>query len=290
MTERLIILAGGMSSRMKKNTSSDVRLSKREKTEANQRTKGLISIDASGRPLLDYILFNAKQAGLKEIYIVTGEENSLFKMYYGEKVKGNMYNGLTINYAIQYIPTHRVKPFGTADAVFQTLEQYPELQQSSFIVCNSDNLYSTNALELLVNSKGATNSLIAYDRDGLQFSKDRIAGFAILHFNDKGFLIDIIEKPSLNEMEQLRDDSGKQRVSMNIFKFDGTIFFKYVKDCPVNLERNEKELPTALMNMVKDNYEAVTGIALYEHVPDLTSKEDIPILKEQIKHIDLLQW
>ena len=32
-----------------------------------------------------------------------------------------------------------IKPFGTADAVCQSLEQYPELQEHEFVVCNCDN-------------------------------------------------------------------------------------------------------------------------------------------------------
>lgn len=290
MTDNLIILAAGMSSRMKKDVNSSTLLTKIEKAEANQRTKGLITIDKDGRPLLDYILFNAKRAGLKKVYVVTGKENGLFKKYYGKKLSGNIYKGLEINYAIQHIPNHRTKPIGTADAVFQTLEQYPKLKRNSFIVCNSDNLYSKKAFKLLQGSNKAPNSLIAYDREGLKFSGERIAEFAILNLNEQAFLVDIIEKPSKKQLEQLRDASGKQRVSMNIFKFDGNLFFKYVKDCPVNSRRGEKELPTALMNMIKDNSGAVFAISLSEHVPDLTSKEDIPILKDHVKHIDLSSW
>lgn len=290
MTDNLIVLAAGMSSRMKKDVSSDILLTEREKNEANQRTKGLIAIDKEGQPLLDYILFNAKKAGIKNVFIVTAEENSLFKKNYGYKPRGNLYKGLLINYAIQHIPKHREKPLGTADAVYQALEQYPELKQSSFIVCNSDNLYSENAFKLLVSSDTTLNGLIAYDLEALQFTKGRIARFAILNLDEKGFLIDIIEKPTAHEMERYKDKQGKTRISMNIFKFDGALFFNYLKNCPLHADRNEKELPTALMNMIKDVPHSVIGISLSEHVPDLTSKEDIPILKEQIRDIDLSEW
>lgn len=290
MVDSLVILAAGMSSRMKKSISEDNSLTDEEKREANERTKGLISIDKSGRPLLDYILYNAKRAGVLRVYIVTGEDNVLFKSFYGEKSSHNFYNGLEINYAIQYIPNHRNKPFGTADAVYQTLEQYPELKQCRFIVCNSDNLYSQKAFKLLVNSNSFQNSLIAYNRESLKFSSERIARFAILSLNDNGYLEDIIEKPSQERIEHLRDASGKQRVSMNIFKFDGKMFFSYLENCPINKERDEKELPTALMNMVRDYSNTVGGIPLSEHVPDLTSKEDIPILKEHVENINLSNW
>lgn len=290
MTDRLIILAAGMSSRMKKQTSTDISLSEEEKKQANQRTKGLISIDTNGRPLLDYILFNASKAGIQHVYIVTNKDNQLFKNFYGIKQKNNEYKkGCFISYAIQNIPENRTKPLGTADAICQTLEQYPELKMNSFILCNSDNLYSEKAFKLLINSTETPHSLISYDRDALLFPKDRIARFALLKFN-KGYLSNIIEKPSANLLKEFKDDDGKLRVSMNIFKFDGSVFFKYVKECPLHPDRNEKEIPTALLNMIHEYPDSVIGIPLSEHVPDITSKDDIPIIKDYIKNINLTNW
>ena len=44
----------------------------------------------------------------------------------------------------------RVKPSGTADALFQALFQFKELRSKDFCVCNSDNLYSVSAFEKTV--------------------------------------------------------------------------------------------------------------------------------------------
>ncbi|PCI07205.1 MAG: nucleotidyltransferase, partial [Flavobacteriaceae bacterium] len=71
---------------------------------------------------------------------------------------------------------------------------------------------------------------------------------------------------------------------------DGSLFFDYVKNCEVHPTRNEKELPAALMAMLKEHPNSVKGIPLSEHVPDLTSKEDIAILKDWVKDIDLSDW
>ena len=45
----------------------------------------------------------------------------------------NFNNKLKIDYAIQKIPKDRVKPFGTADAVFQTMDQIEILKNSSLL-------------------------------------------------------------------------------------------------------------------------------------------------------------
>lgn len=283
----LIILAGGASSRMKKQINSDVFLTDEEKLQANNRSKALIAIDKSDRPILDYLLLNAKRAGFNTIYIVTSAANSLFKTLYGTKDKGNEFNGLTINYAVQYIPKDREKPFGTADALYQAMSQYPELKKSSFVVCNSDNLYSKNAFKLLRNPSKFPNALIAYNRDSLKFSIERISRFALLSIDENNCLKSIIEKPNLEQIDNFKDIQGNLRVSMNIFRFSGKMIFPYLENCPIHKERNEKELPTALLHMIENNLNSAITILLDEHVPDLTSKEDIHILKEYVKGMDI---
>ncbi len=283
----LVILAGGASTRMKKQLHSSVLISKDENSQANNRSKALISIDKNNRPILDYLLYNAKKAGYTTIYIITGEDNFLFKSFYGNENQGNVFNGLSINYAIQYIQKDRDKPFGTADALYQAMTQYPILKTVSFTVCNSDNLYSIDAFEFLRNTDSYPNSLISYDRDYLQFSMDRISRFALLSIDENNYLKSIIEKPELDVFSSFKDSQGKLRVSMNIFRFNGEFLFSYLENCPINKTRNEKELPTALLNMINDSPNSTITIPLAEHVPDLTSKEDINILKQYVKNIDI---
>lgn len=290
MHNNLIILAGGASSRMK-NTASIEGLSDKEISQANKISKSLISIDPNGRPLMDYLLFNAKKASYKNIYIVINENGELFKEFYGNSQQNNEFHGLNVSFAVQKIPEGRVKPFGTADALFQAVEQYPELNTQFYTVCNSDNLYSISVLKALRETKNP-NAFISYDRDALQFSSERIARFALAKLDSDNYLLDIIEKPSIVESDHYKDKDGKLRVSMNIFKFDGNAIYSYLKNCPVHPERNEKELPTVLLNLLKDYSKAVIGIPFSEHVPDLTAKEDITAIKLYIQnnYTNQLNW
>ena len=73
MHNNLIILAGGASCRMKKPATSKT-INSDETEQANNRSKSLISLDKTGRPVLDYLLYNAKKAGYKNIYIVINEK------------------------------------------------------------------------------------------------------------------------------------------------------------------------------------------------------------------------
>ncbi|TDE28451.1 nucleotidyltransferase [Flavobacterium ranwuense] len=289
MHDNLIILAGGASSRMKKQVSLD-NLSEEEIAQANERSKGLIGVGPNGRPLLDYLLLNAKKAGYKNIYIIIGEQGDLFKEFYGSDDKNNDFHGLNISFAVQYIPEGRVKPFGTADALFQAVEQYPELNTLYYSVCNSDNLYSAKALYAL-RETASPNAFISYNRDALEFPLERISRFAIAKLDENNCLLDILEKPTADVLDSYKDAEGILRVSMNAFKFDGAILYPYLKNCPVNPERDEKELPTVLLNSLKKNGNTALGIPFSEHVPDLTAKEDIAEVKEYLKkHYPQLDW
>ncbi|WP_433829185.1 sugar phosphate nucleotidyltransferase [Flavobacterium anhuiense] len=289
MHDSLVILAGGASSRMKKEAITN-NLSQEEIAQANERSKGLIGVGASGRPLMDYLLWNAKKAGYKNIYIIIGEQGELFKEFYGSKMKDNDFHGLNISFAIQYIPEGRVKPFGTADALFQAVEQYPELNSQFYSVCNSDNLYSVEALRKL-RETDSPNAFISYDRDAMDFPLERISRFAIAKLDANNQLLDILEKPSEDVLEQYKDTEGKIRVSMNAFKFNGKTLYAHLKNCPVHPERDEKELPTVLLNSVKENPNTTVGIPFSEHVPDLTAKEDIADVKTYLaKYYPDLNW
>ena len=50
---------------------------------------------------------------------------------------------------------------------------------------------------------------------------------------------------------------------------------------PNSPERDEKELPSAIMNMISDNHK-IYGIPASENVLDLTSKDDISKLEEKL--------
>lgn len=256
--------------------------------QANTRSKALILFN--DRPLLDYVLYHAKQAGLDNIIIVTGTNDTLFKEYYGAATKGNDFYGLTISYATQYIPEDRTKPLGTANAVLQALEQYPELQEQAFLVCNCDNLYSVAAFKALCLTEHF-NAFINYDRAFLEYPAARITRFALTRVNVAHALLDIVEKPALDAMDGFRDAGGTFRVSMNIWKFYGPLFFSYLQDCKIHPERNEKELPTAILNMIQEHSGSMRAIPFAEHVPDLTGKDDIAIMNDYLSnHYSNLDW
>ncbi len=279
---KLVILAAGISSRMKKPSDNKLYIDKRLINDADEKSKSMIGLGKNFRPFLDYLLFNSREAGYKEIVLVIGEGDYSIKEYYGNKETDNNYKGLIISYAIQKIPAGREKPLGTADALLAGLNSKPEWKGSKFTVCNSDNLYSKNALSIMLNSeyKGA---LIDYDRSRLEFDQSRIEKFSVIIKNEKSFLIKILEKPSSDKITELSNNNGYIGVSMNIFSLDYDLILPLLDKVPLHLERKERELPEAV-NILSGMYEfSVFTYPLAEHVPDLTSKKDIIEVKKYLE-------
>ena len=270
----LIILAGGASSRLKKSLN-DVNLDQNIFDIAKRTHKTLIPLGDDKRPLLYFILQNALIAGVRDVFLITSPENSAFKDFIESEVFKSNFSDLNINFAVQYKPDDREKPLGTSDALMQAMDQHEVLKSKSFVIINGDNLYSVKSLNSLFELDQEQHALISYDRDALNFPHERLTKFALINVNEDNHLVNIIEKPPIEEVDNFRDKLNKIRVSMNIFKFFGPTIYPFIKNCPLHPERKEKEIPEAVRNYIKDFPNSFYALPFYEHIPDLTSAKDI---------------
>ncbi len=279
---KLVILAGGISSRMKKPAEPEENLDTHLISDADSKAKSMIGVGDNYRPFLDYLLYNAREAGYKDILIVIGEKDNSIKEYYGKKEEGNNFFGLTISYAVQKIPAGKIKPIGTADALFQGLKAKHDWSGSRFTVCNSDNLYSTSALKLML-KEDYKNSMADYNRSALEFELSRIEKFAVTKKDDENYLTDIIEKPTPEDIESVKGSDGNVGVSMNIFSLNYDLILPFLKNVPFHPIRHEKELPEAVKMMALEYKKSVYAYPVSEHVPDLTNKHDIIPVKKYLE-------
>lgn len=264
--------------------SASVNLDPRLRRDAEQKSKTMIGVGRNSRPFLDYLLYNIAATGYRNVVIVIGERDNSIREYYETGGGAQQFRQLSITYALQPIPAGRPKPLGTADALWHGLKAKPEWQGQTFTVCNSDNLYSQTALRLMLEDTHA-NAMIDYDRAALQFEPERISKFAVIRKGSEGFLVDIIEKPSLEEMTQVADAHGRIGVSMNIFRLSYDQIYPCLESVPLHPARQEKELPAAVKMMVEHNPRAVFTIPLSEHVPDLTRQSDILPVREYLQKV-----
>lgn len=283
MKKRLLILAGGMASRMKKALSEENSdLDPKLVAQANAVTKGMIQVGKNGKTLIDYQLYNAHLAGIEEVMLLLHPTDNVSQEYCESLMTKDATRGIQIVFARQQIPADREKPAGTSDAVYQALSQHVDWQTGRVIVCNSDNLYSVNALKTLWASE-VPQALISYHRDSLLYPEERISAFALIRTDAEGYLLEIIEKPTKEQADELMAKQGRLGVSMNVFVFEASTFLPYLAKTPFHPVRNEKELPTSVVMFGEGEGKGFFAIPLAENVPDLTSKEDILVMQKYLE-------
>jgi len=293
----LVVLAAGASSRMKKSldairlTQSQVRSSEQthvQQLPASNTHKGLIPLDQNGKTAIDLLIDQAAEAGIERVIMIIQPPGNAFKEHFASKDRDRVNDGVfpqaakqntSVDFAYQNIPPGRVKPMGTADAIQQCMLQFPELHQQEFLVCNADNLYSSQAFRALINVE-SENALIGYDRDFLDFPLDKIRSFALLVSDQNQCMTELTEKPDQETTQRLIAQGQQLNVSMNLWKFYGAALWAALEDCPIHPERQEKELPTAVRLMIDQHKANIKVVQRKEHVPDLTQASDI----EAVRH------
>jgi NDP-sugar pyrophosphorylase family protein len=287
MDRNLIVLAGGMASRMRASAlDGGDRYHHDLLKEAHEKPKTMLGIGPDRRPFLDYLLLHAREAGVASVTIVVGASDETIIQRYGNR-KFPPVPGLSIGFVRQPIPEGRTKPLGTADALLRALDARPEWKGATFIVCNSDNLYSPDSFRLLLESP-CRNALIDYDPSALRFDASRIARFALIRKDADGFVADIVEKPDTSTLEQLAREHKPPGVSMNIFRLEFDLIYPFLLSVPPDRLRGEKELPTAVALMVRMHPRSLCAIPMAEHVPDLTQVDDIPEVQRYLGSLDNL--
>ena len=164
MDRNLMIMAAGVSSRMRKTAAAEN--SSELAKEAQVKPKMMLGVGEDSRPFMDYLLFNARDAGYRDVLLIVNDKDDSVRNYYTSHAVSPDFEGLIFSFAVQTVPEGRVKPMGTADAVLSGLKARPDWAGQKFTVCNSDNLYSVHALSLLLEDDHSA-ALIDYDRDSL---------------------------------------------------------------------------------------------------------------------------
>ena len=114
-------MAAGVSSRMKKSSSSQ-NMSKTQLDQSNKRMKGFIQVGEGMEPLIYYIIKNAISAEINNFYIIISDDSKDFQEYL-KSLENKL--GIYLKFAFQDF-YGQVKPSGTSDAIFQTMNQYKD--------------------------------------------------------------------------------------------------------------------------------------------------------------------
>lgn len=108
-----------------------------------------VMLPVAGKPILEHLLVEIRQAGIKEFIFVTGYHEEKVKEYFGPGTKW----GVSIEYISQ------IEQAGTADAV-RTVET---LVDDRFVVANGDIIIDSGDIKAIAENTGNTLSLYGVD-------------------------------------------------------------------------------------------------------------------------------
>lgn len=277
-----VILARGLGSRLRAEgsaagatdaaASGAPALSEAQLDAAARGAKGLMPVH--GRPLLDYVLDELAEGGVRDVVFVVAPDDVALRRYYDDESPTRR---IRVRYAIQVLPR------GTADALLAAREAvlapagapHSAAGVRHFLVCNADNLYPAASVSALV-SLGAPG-LVAFDAAGLtadgSLDDERVRRFALVDLAADDSLREIVEKPSVSHPLA---KAPTRWVSMNLWRFTDEIFAHCAAVTPS--PRGELELVDAVRASLAAGatYRAVRQ---RERVLDLSFRGDVARLE-----------
>jgi len=274
--------------------------------------KQLDPLGPGGEFLLDYSIYDAKAAGFDKVVFVIKKENlELFRSTVGERIE----KAIKVEYAFQdiedipengSIPEGRVKPWGTAHAVYCCRKYVNE----PFAVINSDDFYGAEAFKCLADylskaktvngahsycmaayllkntltENGSVSRGVCMDKDGNLTS---ISEHTKIERLSDGRLINTDENGDIEELDE------NLHVSMNCWGFTPEFFTTLEKGLKDFFDQNKGEkLNKAeyyLLTAVQDEIDAKTAeVKLLETDAKwfgVTYKEDRPKVVEAIRKL-----
>ena len=259
----------------------------------------------NGEFIIDYSIYDAIKAGFSKVVFIIKEENyEIFKETIGKRVEPH----IKTEYVFQKIdnvpdfvniPLERVKPWGTAHAIYSAKDAIDE----DFLVINADDFYGRDAFmvakEFLENKIGNKYATIGYKAKNTMTENGSVKRGVINSLN--GNLKNIIESKLEYKDDKIiaspLDGSSSFEVdkdalvSMNMLTFDTSLFdfLKmrmdiFFKENENNLENCEFLIPTELNYWIEkgNDVKVLSTDATWQGV---TYKEDTPIVKDAIKKL-----
>jgi len=279
MRHPLILMAAGVSSRMKKALEQDsgIEIDPRLVEEANTLPKCMLSVGPSGTRFIDYLLWNAAKGGFRDIIVLLNPKDAVTRPYVESSIV-KMDLGVSVHFAIQHLAPGREKPWGTGDAICQALEQFPLDPDDVYTISNSDNLCSESVFAAAFGTE--ENTIFSYDTSSLGIDPDdRVKYGLVISDRQNGRMVGIVEKPSLEEISRISETSDLS-VNMNILTLSYSDTIEKLRNLVPHPVRDEKEV-TDVFRELSDQGMLASHI-VREALPDLTSKADIPKVQKYL--------
>lgn len=272
--------------------------------------KQIDPVDEEGHIIMDFSMYDAKQAGFEKVIFIIKREN---EADFREAVGDRMSKYMEVSYAFQElhnipegyeVPEGRVKPWGTAHAVLSCIDQI----DGPFAVINADDYYGQEAFRLIYDYLATHQdddkyryTMVGYQLGNTVTDNGHVAR-GVCDMNENGELVAIHERTRIEKREggiAYTEDDGKTwtevpadtTVSMNMWGFTKSIL-KEIKDgFPAFLEEGLKTnpmkceyfLPTVVSNLLEADQATVAVLKSADKWYGVTYKEDKPVVVAAIK-------
>ena len=202
---KAVVLAAGEGSRMRPLTSS--------------RPKVMIPI--ANRPILEHLLIEMTEAGIKEIIIIVG--------YHDEQIRDYFADGRPWGVSIEYCRQGR--RLGTADA----LKMVDGLTDGKFLLVNGDNIIGRRDIERVTAKDGYAMGVIEVE-DPAGLGVVEVSGERVIHIHEKA------------------ENPPSRMVNAGLYQLGGDIFWALSRT--LKSRRGEYELTDSLQLLI-DSGEAI---------------------------------
>lgn len=273
--------------------------------------KQIDPVDDEGDKIIDFSLFDAKRAGFeKAVFIIKKENEELFR----ECVTDRIGNAMQIEFAYQElndipsgfsVPEERVKPWGTAHAVYAARKAVGD---APFAVINADDYYGVEAFRKLFDFLSTHEddekyryAMVGY-RLGNTLTENGSVSRGCCETDADGFLTDIVERTKIIRTDDgaayTEDDgatytpiSPDSIVSMNLWGFtpsfikelDAALVNFFTEKVPGNPLKAECYLPMEVDRLLKGKKATVNVLTSSDKWFGVTYKEDKPVVQAKIK-------
>lgn len=252
--------------------------------------KQIAPIGPKGEIILDFSLYDAKEAGFnKAVFIIKKEIEKDFRECIGKRIE----KMIDVEYVFQEtnkIPEEfmslsgRAKPWGTGHAVLCARDAV----KTPFAVINADDYYGKEAFHLIHDHLvGEGNTCMVGYKLINTLTENGTVSRGVCEIED-GCLKSVTEHTALDKNSGLPDSTI---VSMNMWGFKPSIFDTIERDFNIflkNLSNPEKEefyLPSIVDKMIKEENEKVTVMPTDEKWYGVTYKDDAEKVSEALKNL-----
>lgn len=274
--------------------------------------KQIDPVDDEGHIIMDFSIYDAKLAGFEKVLFVIKRENEAdFRAAVGDRVSRHM----EVDYVFQElgnlpagyeVPEGRVKPWGTAHAVYSCIGKI----DGPFAVINADDYYGREAFELIGRylSSHRDDEKYRYAMVGYRLG-NTVTDFGhvsrgICETDENGELRSITERTRIEKRDggiAYTEDGGQTwtavsadaPVSMNMWGFTRSILEEIREGFPAFLQEGLKEnplkceyfLPSVVSRLMEEGKASVTVLKTREKWYGITYKEDKPEIVAAIRRM-----